>query len=66
MQWLDEPPAFHSVTRLTSHAVVQDLAGEGVEQAKRPSLPWTQGHPLALDALPGADVVALAPRGDQG
>ena len=35
MQWIDEQPAFHYVTGLTSHAVLKDLAGEVVEQAKR-------------------------------
>jgi len=37
MQWIDEQPAFHYVTGLTRNAVLKDLAGEGVEPAKRAS-----------------------------
>jgi Transposase DDE domain group 1 len=35
MQWIDEQPARHYVTGLTSNAVLQKLAREVVEQAKR-------------------------------
>src|SRR5467141_2498860 len=35
MQWIDEPPELSSVTGLTSNAVLQALAHEVVEQAKR-------------------------------
>ena len=35
MQWIDEQPDLHYVTGLTSNAVLQKLAREGVEQAKR-------------------------------
>jgi hypothetical protein len=35
MQWIDEQPELHYVTGLTSNAVLQKLAREVVEQAKR-------------------------------
>lgn len=35
MQWIDEQPALHYVTGLTSNAVLKGLAREVVEQAKR-------------------------------
>ena len=35
MQWIDEQPALHYVTGLTSNAVLQKLTREVVEQAKR-------------------------------
>jgi hypothetical protein len=35
MPWIDEQPARHDVTGLTSQAVLQKLAHEVVEQAKR-------------------------------
>jgi hypothetical protein len=36
MQWIEEHPAIHDVTGLTSHAVLQKLAWEVVEQASGP------------------------------
>lgn len=43
-------------------------AGAGGRRAGQAGLgvQWAQGHPLPLDALPGWDMVALAPGGDQG
>jgi hypothetical protein len=35
MQWIEEQSELHSVTGLTSHAVLKELAREVVEQAKR-------------------------------
>jgi hypothetical protein len=40
MPWLDEQPARHSVTGLTSNAVFKELAHEVVEQAQRAFARW--------------------------
>jgi hypothetical protein len=37
MQWIEEQPELHSVTGVTSHAVLQELAPAVVEQAQRAS-----------------------------
>jgi hypothetical protein len=40
MAWIEAQPQLSSVTGLTSNAVVQRLAHEGIEQAKRASACW--------------------------
>ena len=67
MQWIDEQPELSYVTGLTSNAILNKLAREVVEQAKRASrLQGAQGHPLSLNALPGRNVVTRAPGSHQG
>jgi hypothetical protein len=40
MQWIDEHPALHYITGLTSNAVLKELAGAVVEQAQRAYARW--------------------------
>ena len=59
MQWIDQQPALHYVTGLTSNAVLKELAREVVEQAQRAYASSRRKVPRFHSTLPSPDMGTL-------